>query len=270
MATTVRSSSINTTSGSAVTVAAPAGTTTGDVVIVIVSCNGNTTIVDNNGSTPFTEDLNDFQETVGGETVSVFSRRIVGGDPSTYAFTTGLSGRWTAVAVTFQSPHASVIYDVAPDTANSSAFTPNTTAPTSDAITTINANALHVIAVLPDGPATAVSGTPAGYTILQNGGDQTIAAGYLLIASPGSTGVQTWTTALEDSVTLSFAIRDIGSAVVRTPYTPWPQMGPILAQKRKGYVGWNPLYDNRRRVLRPNRSLLIPDRKIIIRGRRAA
>lgn len=42
-------------------VSASAGATTGDFVVVIAQHNGNVTIADNNGSTPFTEDINDWQ-----------------------------------------------------------------------------------------------------------------------------------------------------------------------------------------------------------------
>lgn len=212
-------------------VSAPAGTTTGDLVVVVVHANGTVTIVDNNGSTPFTEDLDDLQEAGAGQTVSVFTRRIVGGDPSTYSFTIGSSGRWTCTAVTFQNPHASVIYDVAPAVGNSGT---TTTAGTLDSpsITTTNANAIHVVSGNSDGDTNTITGTPAGYTVQQNGGNQTTAIATKVITSPGSTGAQTWTDQTPDGwITLSFAIRDEGGGgPTFVPYQPQYQMAPVMAQ----------------------------------------
>src|SRR5215471_18650883 len=99
MATTLRSSSANTAgTGTALSVSAPTGTATGDLVQIFVHLNGVTTITDNNGSTAFTEDVNDYQNTPSGMTTSIFTRRVQAGDPSTYNFTAGASDRWTVVA----------------------------------------------------------------------------------------------------------------------------------------------------------------------------
>lgn len=68
----------------------------------------------------------------------------------------------------------------------------------------------------------------------------------------------------------AIVLKAAAAAAGQTPYNPWPQRGPILAQKRKGFIGWNPLHDHRRRVLRPDRALLVPARKIILPGRKAA
>lgn len=206
MATTVRSFSQNTAgSGTAITVSAPAGTVTGDVVFVIVTINGVTTLVDNNGGTPFTENLNDEQEATAGNTMSVFSRRIVGGDPSTYAFTGGASGRWTATAVTLQNPHASTIFNVTPAVGNKN----STSTPASPTITTTTNNALHFAIVGSDGTSNTVVSGPATYTVVTSGGQQAQSLYYKVIATAGATGDQTtvWTT-IDLMIPISFAIED--------------------------------------------------------------
>lgn len=49
-----------------------------------------------------------------------------------------------------------------------------------------------------------------------------------------------------DTVTLGIgdAIVQAGAAASKTPFNPWPQLGPTLAQKRKA-LGWAPLSDHR-------------------------
>lgn len=207
MATTVRASSRNqAASGTAVSVSAPTGTATGDVVICIVCCNGVTTIVDNNGSTSFTEDLNDESEATAGITLSIFSRRIVGGDPSTYNFTIGASGRWTCVAIAFQNPDGSTIYDVTPAVGDKTAAVAFGVAPT---ITTSTDNSLHVCLVGVDGDTNVVTGTPAGYTVEQNGGNETIAVAYKVITPAGATGTQQFDfTTVNGVIPVSFAIEN--------------------------------------------------------------
>lgn len=236
MATTVRASSVNTAaSGTAASVAAPAGTTTGDVVIVVVHYNGARTIVDNNGSTPFTEDLNDFAAP--SATISVFSRRIQAGDPSTYNFTGGGSDRWTVVAVTFQNPNAGAIYDVAPISGNCNTNAGATTL-TSLTITTLTDGAIHCVVCCPDNPAAAIV-KPSGYTEEQNNAtNQAVDFSDKLIVSHGATGAQTWTwTNTAEVATLSFAIKDISASSLSTA-----QEIPIFDQQASGQmVGtiWN-------------------------------
>lgn len=216
MATTIRSSSSNSsTTGTAVSVTAPTGTTTGDVVIISVHSNGQTTIVDNNGATPFTEDINDYQPNPGaGHTVSVFSRRIQGGDPGTYNFTIGSSGRWSIIAVTFQNPHGTDIYDVAPNTANAAnaddSLDNNIAAPS---INTLTANAIHtVIGYSDDGTGTSPT-PPSGYSQAQGTSNQPQGLATKVIVSAGATGAQTYTfTTFAARIALSFAIKDSGAA----------------------------------------------------------
>ncbi len=194
MALSYRSSSKNdSNTGTALSVAAPSGATTGDKVVVIVHANGQTTIVDNNGSTPFTENVNDYQpNTSNGHTVSVFSRTIQSGDPSTYNFTSGASGRWAVVAVCLQKGAGETIeFDVSPNTANfANADNSSTGDHTNPSITTGVANTIHITFCGWDTSATGTITTPSGYTLAQNtnSGGEPLHVSYKAIVSAGATG----------------------------------------------------------------------------------
>jgi len=208
--TTVRSSSTNTAaSGTALSITAPSGTTTGDLVFVVISSNGLITHTDNNGSTPFTEDLNDFQGSASG-TFSVWHRRIIAGDPSTYNFTIGATTRWTIHAITLQNPNASSIFDgsIATNSDGSATLTSGT-APT---ITTGTNNSIHFAVLTDDGSLNTITSTPAGYTCPQNSGNQGMALCYKVIATAGATGAQTFSwTSVSEYNSASFAVLDEGS-----------------------------------------------------------
>jgi hypothetical protein len=224
MATTVRSSSSNqATTGTAISVTAPTGTTTGDVVVIAINGNNNTTIADNNGSTPFTADISNWSpNTVGGQTMSIYLRTIQTGDPTTYNFTLGTTGRWAIVAVTFQNPQAT-FYDVAPSTANGINLDNPMNQFTIDckSITTQSNNAIHIALCMIDGPIN-ITGFPAGYTTEQNTTQQPIAFSDKVIATAGATGIQTFTvdTNSADGATLSFSIKG-ETITATTPQIPW-------------------------------------------------
>ena len=207
MTTSVRSSSVNgSTSGTAISVAAPTGTADGDVVVVVIGSNGTPTISDNNGATPFTQSSSG---ATGSLTQTVYYRRMQSGDPTTYNFTSSVSNRWTAVAVALQNPHASVELDVA-----ASYQVGTGTAGTAPSINTTADNALHFACLVSDNPDNTITATPAGYTVEQNGAAFTcrIAVTYLVILSAGATGAQSFTQTLGvDWVGSSFAIRDDGA-----------------------------------------------------------
>jgi len=214
MSASYRASSSNSAaSGTAVTVTAPTGTTTGDVVVISVHSNNQTTIADNNGATPFTEDINDYKpNTSGGHTVSVFSRRIQAGDPSSYAFTLGTTGRWSIVATTFQNPNATNIYDVAPSTSNAANADDSAAATiAAPAITTNTTNTIHVVCGYFDDGAGGTPSAPAGYSTSGVEADEPQGVFYKTIAAAGSTGAQTVTgTTSSPRIALSFAIKDTG------------------------------------------------------------
>lgn len=219
MATTLRASSSNSAStGTDATHTVPTGTAAGDLVIVSVHFNGQTTIVDNNGATPWTEDINDYKpNTTNGHTVSVFHRVFQTGDPTTLHFTGGATGRWSIILDTWQSPHAD-IWDVAPSTANA-ANADNSDAATIDApaITTLTANAIHVVhGYLDDGTGGNPSG-PAGYTAAGAENDEPQGAFYKVIVAAGTTGAQTVTgTTSSPRIALSYSLKT--SVAVGTTY----------------------------------------------------
>jgi hypothetical protein len=85
--------------------------------------------------------------------------------------------------------------------------------------------------------------------------DVTSAAG-TLASQPSPTG--SWS---ETASSLQFLGQiSITATAGTTPYNPWPQQGPILAQRRKS-VGWlPPRYERHRKsgLLVPNRKLILP------------
>lgn len=92
------SSSNNAASGTALTITKPSGVQSGDVLIFIANVNGNpTTLVDNNGGTPFTlKETKPYNGAGGGATMHIFYRVAGASEPSSYAFTIGSSQRWQA------------------------------------------------------------------------------------------------------------------------------------------------------------------------------
>jgi hypothetical protein len=151
-------------------------------------------------------------ETGAGSRQTIWSRRIIGGDPSTYAFTLGSSQRWTIVAVTFQNPNVSTIYDVSP----TSTISPNTdpVTRTAPSITTNTSGAIHCSVISSDGSTRTIPGTPSGYTVEKNtSNNNPVAFTDLLISSPGSTGTTQFQLDAQDgSIQTSFAIKDVGGA----------------------------------------------------------
>lgn len=213
MAIAFRSASQNSAStGTAISVTAPAGTTTGDFVVCIVHGNGQETLADNNGSTPFTEAANfsDYKpNTSNGHVMSVFYRTIQVGDPGTYNFTLSTSGRWGVVAIAFSG--TSLVFDVAPNTTNAanddSASTGTINAP---AITVAN-NSIHVVFCGWDTGAIGSITTPSGYTIAgnANGGGEPVHASYKAFGSGGSTGtVSCVNTEFGAMIASSFSVKE--------------------------------------------------------------
>jgi hypothetical protein len=235
MATTVRSSSQNSAStGTAVSVSAPTGTAAGDLVVVVVHGNGQITIADNNGATSFTKASITGDDASGnykpnptsGQTAAIFTRRIQGGDPSTYNFTLSAIGRWGVVAVCFQNPHASTIFDVAPAGGNNADEPPGThLSGTAASITTVAANAIDCAILCVDGGSAQTFTPPSGYAVEQTvaGTTQPIVFCDKVIASPTSTGTRSfsWTTS-NAYLAISFAIADSGNAATTSAPPPLP------------------------------------------------
>lgn len=171
--------------------------------------------------TIFTEDINDWQPIpTAGSTLSVFSRTIQSGDPSTYNFTAGTSTRWACIAICFQA--TTPAYDVAPNTANGGTTDDATTGlQTIPAITTGVANAIHIVLCGWDTSATGTITHPSGYTLLQsaNSGGQPLSAAYKVIVSAGSTGsTQYDNTEFGARIGLSFSVKESASATVNSNF----------------------------------------------------
>lgn len=153
--------------------------------------------------------------TTGGHTVSIYSRTIQSGDPSTYNFTMGATGRWSIIADTYKSPNTTSFFDVAPSTSNA-ANADNSDAATIDAptITTLTAKAIHVVhGYFDDGAAGNPSG-PSGYYAAGADNDEPQVAVLKHITTASATGAQTVTgTSVAPRIALSYAIRDINSVV---------------------------------------------------------
>lgn len=202
-------------SASAISLTAPTGTTIGDLVKVIVQANGQTTIVDNNGATPFTEQVNDYKpNTTNGHTFSIFSRVIQSGDPTTYNFTAGLTGRCAAIAIC-ATDTATPEDDVAPSTTNATNrdSAGDGTAVTASINTGVN-NAAHIVVAGWDTGAIGSITTPSGYTLLANanGGGEPIHASYKVITSAGATGTTNIVnTEFGAYITFSFSIKSVAS-----------------------------------------------------------
>lgn len=194
--TAVRSSSINASAtGTALSVSAPTGTAIGDLVCVIINCNttGAAAVSDNNGATPFTNQV-DYPYDAAGGNISMWSRVIQSGDPTTYNFTQGSNGRWTVIAVAIQDPHATP-FDGTPATRGDSQG-PATTASTADGVmATAQANTIVFHCMGNDGPSNTITSTPGGFTVAQNGGNQAVAVVHAVQAVAGGVVGQsfTWT-----------------------------------------------------------------------------
>lgn len=192
--------------GTAVTVAKPASTASGDLLLFAVHCNNVTTIVDNNGGTAFTSQVDDYQESGAGLTFELMYRRATGSEPDPLAATLGTGGRWSGITLRITTPHATDVFDVTPSNAQQSSGT-SINAPS---ITTNTANAIHIVICGADGTTNVITGTPAGYTVIQNvATSQCMAMAYKVIAAAGATGAQTFTyTSSNGAFASSFAIKD--------------------------------------------------------------
>ena len=195
MALAFRSASQNSSSsGSAVSVSKPSGAVTGDTVFVIVQGNGQITIADNNGSTPFTPAPNftDYKpNTTNGHTITVFKRKLVDGDPATYNFTLSVAGRWGVDALCFSGND--VDYDVAPNTSNAANTDDSSSGSINAPSITVADNTIHVVFCGWDTSAIGTITTPSGYTLAANanGGGEPLHSSYKVFATGGSTGAVT-------------------------------------------------------------------------------
>lgn len=234
MALAVRAASQNSAStGTAITVTAPTGTTTGDFVVCIVHGNGQETLADNNGATPFTEATNfsDYKpNTTNGHVISVFYRTIQAGDPGSYAFTLSTSGRWGIVAIAYSG--TAVTFDVAPNTTNAANEDDTDDGTISAPTITVANNTIHTVFC---GWDTAVIGsitTPTGYTIAENanGGGEPTHASYKAFATGGATGaVECVNSEFGSMIASSFSVKEGGSFSPSASPSASPSVSPSVS-----------------------------------------
>ena len=219
MALAFRSASQNSSSsGSAVSVDKPSGAVTGDTVFVVVQGNGQITISDNNGSTPFTPAPNftDYKpNTTNGHTITVFKRKLVDGDPATFYFTLSVAGRWGVVALCFSGND--VDYDVAPNTANAANADDSSSGSIDAPAITVGDSTIHIVFCGWDTGAIGTITTPSGYTLAENanGGGEPLHASYKAFATGGSTGAVTCANTENGArIAASFSVKETATAVV--------------------------------------------------------
>jgi hypothetical protein len=199
----------------------PTGTTTGDLVVAVVGHNGQETIADNNGATPFTLAYESWDAgSPFGATMTVFSRLIQGGDPATYSFTADTSDRMTVLCITFSDPNTSTTFDVSPAAGTLTTDSDAGTTTSSVDITTLSANAIHLIIAMRDSSTNPNYVDIAGYTRLgaaTAGTGEAMEGYYKVIAAAGATGAKTIThDATDGYLAQSFAVKNNVPATAAT------------------------------------------------------
>jgi hypothetical protein len=182
------------------TVNSPTGTTTGDLLVIIGTRNAvasGDSLVDDNGSTPFTKVREDHELDNGSQLV-IFRRVIQSGDPTSWKFNfsgdTGMT-RISLLAATFRDQHAD-LFDVLPSGSTVTKEGNDSGDLVCNGNTTTVDNSIHVlVAGREAGDGTGYNGIPAGYTLLQAWGfaNQPQTTAYKVIAVAGATGSQTFT-----------------------------------------------------------------------------
>lgn len=200
---------------------APTGTVAGDGVLAVVGHNGQETIADNNGATPFTLEYESWDTGAPfGATLTVFYRVIQSGDPASYSFTADTSGRMTVLCVTFSDPNTTTFFDKAPVLGSLTVDTTNDGSSTAVDITTLSDKAIHVLPILRDSSISPVYGALAGYTQLGTGaggvGEATDLY-YKTIAVAGATGAQSISATGGEFLVQSFALKNNVPAASTAP-----------------------------------------------------
>lgn len=92
----------------------------------------------------------------------------------------------------------------------------------------------------------------SGFTAILDGSTSGagICSEYEVVASSGAVSVTLNTGAGNATAGIVDAIAPAGGGASQTPYNPWPQMGPILAQHHKPFSGWTRRFERRHRPLR--------------------
>lgn len=222
MALAFRSASSNSaSSGSDANVGAPSGMSDGDWIVVVVQGNGQITINDDNGSTPFTKapNFSDYKpNTTNGHTITVFYRRKQSGDPTTFHFALSTGGRWAVDAMAFSGN--TVDFDVAPSTANAANEDDSSDGSIDAPSISVAADTIHVVFCGWDTSEIGTITTPSGYTLIANanGGGEPLHASRKAFASAGSTGAVTCSnTEFGAKIAGSFSVKETASGGTATP-----------------------------------------------------
>lgn len=194
---TATSASVNTLS-----VTAPSGTGIGDVVVILATRNASAnadSIIDNNAGHVFTKDYHQWEST-NGLSLVVFSKRIVSGDPGSYSFTFSgdtVATRFSLVALTFQNPDPSSIWDIAPSVSTWDTAAPDNNLPGChvQSVTSSRTGCVHIICCTRENGTGAYDSTPSGYTLQVAGAtlNANNTVWYKVLGAAGATGQKTVT-----------------------------------------------------------------------------
>src|SRR5258708_4545908 len=251
----VKGAQETTGSGTSASVSLASAIASGDVAVGLAFLNG----VQSNTISSITDDKSNSYTVVTGSlatttsnwsTILFWSGAALTNGPIT--LTANSSTSLTSFLLTydvFTPPAGALSVDV------SSGASGSTTANGSSSLTTTVNGDLVYGGIFVTGVGTLAGGS--GFTVTENNGSSFAAefqnqstAGTISVTFPTPGGADTWTV----------SAAAFKAAAGGSPYNPWPQLGPVTAQKRKS-IGWLPFHDHRRRILRPKRVLILPNRK---------
>lgn len=178
-----------TTTGKSVSL--PSGGSVGDLLLVAITCNitGDPGISDNNGGTPLTKDATE-QGLSGGNSVTFFSRKITGSEPSTLNFSGGGANRWAAIAFIVSGWDGTTVYDVS--ISGHTNYSATKTELTASGVNTNTDGSLAIAVATVDGASNGTFSdpcSPSGWTdVAVENGQQPLAISYKVIPSAGATG----------------------------------------------------------------------------------
>ncbi len=232
----VRASTTVAETATSITLAQPTGTVDGDYIVCFLNVNGTETIADNNGSTAFTDDYQNSDLTPT-ETVAIFSRIQVSGDPTSYNFDwDGTSARIAGICISFSDPHTTP-YDVAPSDASDNSTSVNEEFLDDVDILTVIANSIHVSCIWVDRASVTTTYDGTSYSEEEDvgvSGSQGLTVNTKVIVTPAQTGVNTYTMSTDSqAITQSFSIANNSGGGAATPHGPFglafhgPFGGPI-------------------------------------------
>jgi len=197
-------------SGTAISITKPTGVVSGDLLIVWIAVNNTaTSIVDNNGSTPFTTiDMTNVSTVF----VTYAGYRVAGSsEPASYAFTSNASAAWGITMVRYTGVDTSNPLDVA----SIRNFNTNPSFVSDcDSLTTVTNGAWVLCLAHVDSGAAAISSGPSGYTgrVIDPSSNRDTVIYDKEMATAGASGAAqvTWNED-DDTVGISIALRPAGA-----------------------------------------------------------